>query len=380
MSCGFSYDPAHPDFAENAWAIYRELRDAHPLYRNEQRGTWAVSRYADVRDVAADPATFSSEGTSISIGLQPMIQQMDPPRHHALRNLLWKAFSPKRVAAMEPRVREITSGLLDGFAPRGACDLLHDFAAQLPSLVIGELIGIPAERRERFLEWTSALITANPGRNWDGNPFAEIYREFGELLELRRAERRDDLMSALIDAELEGERLSEQDLLGFCFLLVVGGNDTTTNLLANGAVLLARHPGQRAELARDPEMLPQAVEEILRIEGPTQALPRIATRDVEMHGETIRAGEEISLVWGAANLDERRFDEPERFDIHRPDNRHLALGHGVHFCMGAHLARLEGRVAFEELLARFPEYELTTEPRWLASPWARAYASVPIAF
>lgn len=374
------YDPASPTFADNAWRIYRELRDAHPLYRNEERGSWAVSRYDDVRDLASDPETFSSEGTSISLGLLPMIQQMDPPRHHALRNLLWKAFSPKRVAAMEPRVRELTSGLIDAFFERGRCDLLHEFCAQLPSLVIGELIGIPPERRESFLSWTEALITASPGRDWDGNPFAEIYREFGELLALRREEPCDDLMSALIDAELDDERLSQEEVLGFCFLLVVGGNDTTTNLLANGAVLLANHPEQREQLVRDPSLVPQAVEEMLRIESPTQALPRIATRNTELHGQRILKGEEVSLVWGAANHDERRFEEPERFDIHRQDNRHLALGHGVHFCMGAHLARLEGRVAFEELLARIPDYALETEPRWQASAWARAYASVPITF
>jgi cytochrome P450 len=309
-----------------------------------------------------------------------MIQQMDPPRHHALRNLLWRAFTPKRVAALEPRVRELARGLIDGFSERGRCDLLHEFATQLPSLVIGELIGIPAERREAFLGWTEALITANPQSEWETNPFALIYQEFGKLLDERRSERRDDLISALIDAELDGERLSQEELLGFCFLLVVGGNDTTTNLIANGAVLLARHPEQRAALVSDPSLVPEAVEEILRFDAPTQALPRIAKRDVELRGEKIREGEEVSLIWGSANHDERRFPEPGRFDIYRDDKRHMALGHGVHFCMGAHLARLEGRVAFEELLARLPDYALDAEPRWQTSAWARAYAGVPIAF
>ena len=375
------YDPTRQDFAPRALEIYRELRDEHPLYRNEERGSWALSRYDDVRDVAADPEAFSSEGTSISLGLLPMIQQMDPPRHHELRNLLWRAFTPKRVAAMEPRVRELARGLIDSFLEQGRCDLLHEFASQLPSLVIGELIGsIPAERRTAFLEWTEALITANPAREWETNPFAEIYQEFGKLLDERREVRRDDLMSALIDAELDGQRLSQEELLGFCFLLVVGGNDTTTNLIANGAVLLAQHPDQRAELARNPALIPQAVEETLRFDAPTQALPRIATRDVQLYDCTIRKGEEVSLVWGSANHDERQFPDPDRFDIHRRDIRHLAFGTGVHFCMGSHLARLEGRVAFEELLARMPEYELESEPAWQASAWARAYAAVPIRF
>lgn len=376
----FVYDPASDAFPARAYDIYRTLRDEHPVYRNEELGTWAISRYDDVRQAAADAKTFSSERTSISMGLQPMIQQMDEPRHAALRSLLWKAFTPKRVAAMEPRVRELARGLIDSFASAGRCDLLHEFASQLPSLVIGELIGIPAERRKTFLQWTEALITANPHREWEMNPFAAIYEEFGELLAERRRERRDDLMSALIEAELDGQKLSQEELLGFCFLLVVGGNDTTTNLIANGAVLLATHPDQRAELVRDPELVPNAVEEMLRYDSPTQALPRRATRDIELYGRQIREGEEVSLVWGAANHDERQFEDPDRFDIHRADNRHLALGHGTHFCMGSNLARLEGRVAFEELLKRLPDYELDGEPAWQASAWARAHASVPIRF
>ena len=372
------YDPFSPDFPDRAYEIYRELRDHHPLYRVERTGRWVLSRYADVRDAAADAATFSSEKTSISPGVLPMIQQLDPPRHDELRNLLWKAFTPKRVADLEPRVRELTRELLDGFARDGQADLLARFASQLPSRVIGELIGIPPERREAFLEWTESMIAPDPER--DLSPFTMIYQEFAKLLDERRAERRDDLMSALLDAEIDGVRLTQEELLGFCFLLVVGGNDTTTNLIANGAVLLARHPEQREEILADPTLLPVAIEEMLRIESPTQALPRIATRNVTLHGQTIRAGEEVSLCWGSANHDERRFEDPERFDIHRRNNRHLALGHGVHFCMGAHLARLEARVAFEELLARLPTYALADEPRWASSPWARAYQSVPIRF
>ncbi len=373
----FVYDPASDDFPESARDIYRTLRDEHPLYRNEHLGTWALSRYDDVRDAAADAETFSSERTSISMGLRPMIQQMDPPRHDALRDLLWRAFTPRRVAALEPRVRELARGLIDRFAGRGECDLLHEFASQLPSLVIGELIGIPPARREAFLAWTSALISANPHKSWDQNPFESIYAEFATLLDERRSKREADLMSALLDAELDGQRLSQEELLGFCFLLVVGGNDTTTNLIANGLVLLARHPDARAALRDDEALIPGAVEEMLRIEAPTQALPRIATRAFEMHGHTIEAGDEVSLVWAAANHDERRFAEPERFDVRRSPNPHLALGHGVHFCMGAHLARLEGRVAIEEILRRAPDYELAEEPVWLPSAWARAYRGVP---
>jgi hypothetical protein len=380
VSDGFLYDPRSPEFGARAYEIYRELRDAHPIFRDEAHGTWALSRYDDVRDAAADAATFSSEDTSISMGLLPMLQQLDPPRHDQLRELMWRAFTPTRVNAMEDRIREIAGELIDSFVSDGACDLLHAFAAQLPSRVIGELIGIPPERRGAFLEWTESLITGYAGKQWDTNPFAQIYQEFAKLLDERRDEPREDLMSALIAAEIDGQKLSQEELLGFCTLLVIGGNDTTTNLIANGAVRLAQHPDQRASLIDDASLIPCAVEEMLRFDSPTQALPRRATRDVELHGETIRAGEEVSLVWGAANHDERRFDDPERFDVAREGNRHLALGHGVHFCMGAHFARMEARVSFEELLARIPDYTLASEPEWQPSRWARAYASVPIRF
>ncbi len=378
MSEHILYEPASAEFADNAHAIYRRLRDDFPVYRDEARGSWALTRYQDIRDAASDGETFSSERTSISQGLRPMIQQLDGARHDKIRNMSWRAFSPSRVAAMEGRIRAIANELMDDFANAGECDLLHAYAAQLPSRVIGELIGIPADRRESFLGWTEALISANPAKNWQENPFEQIYSEFSELLALRSAEPADDLMSALIATRIDGESLSEDELLGFCFLLVVGGNDTTTNLIANGAVLLARHPDQRAELVRDVSLIPDAIEEMLRYESPTQALPRRVTRDIEIHGQKLLSGEEVSLVWGSGNHDERFFPDPERFDIKRGDKRHLAFGHGAHFCMGSNLARLEGRVAFETLLERLPGYALAREPQWLLSSWARAYQSVPI--
>lgn len=378
MSEHILYEPASAEFADNAYEIYRKLRDDFPVYRDEARGSWVLTRYQDVRDAALDGETFSSERTSISQGVRPMLQQLDNPRHEELRNMTWRAFSPSRVAAMEGRIRAIANELIDDFADAGECDLLHAYAAQLPSRVIGELIGIPADRREAFLGWTEALISANPAKNWQENPFEKIYDEFGKLLALRSAEPADDLMSALLATRIDGESLTEDELLGFCFLLVVGGNDTTTNLIANGSVLLARHPDQRAELVRDVSLIPNAVEEMLRYEAPVQALPRRVTRDIKIHGQKLLSGEEVSLVWGSGNHDERHFPDPERFDIKREDNRHLSLGHGVHFCMGSKLARLEGRVAFETLLERLPDYALAREPQWLPSSWARAYQAVPI--
>jgi len=379
----FVYDPSRADFQPRIYEIYRALRDQHPVYADPQGRFFALSRFEDVRNAASDAQTFSSEGTSLGVGLLPHIQVMDPPRHDRLRRLVTVAFTPRRSAAMEPRVREIARGLLDQFAGKGRADLMADYARHLPSRVIGDMIGVPPERREAFLHWTESMVAVADGETQEKNirsAAANIYGEFARLLDERRRERRDDLMSALLDAELEGERLTQEELLGFCFVLIVAGNDTTTNLIANGAILLAQHPDARRELCADPGGLDDAIEEMLRCESPAQSLPRRATRALTLHGVAIPEGAEVALVWGAANRDEREFPDPDRFDVHRRFRRHLAFGQGLHFCLGANLARLEARVAFDELLARIPDYALDEEPRWVTSVWARSPAHVKIAF
>jgi len=375
-----SWDFTRADFQERLHELYRELRDREPLARSPT-GLWAVSRFADVFALASDPATFSSERTVISPpGLVPTIQSLDPPRHDRLRALVSLAFTPSRVRAMEPRVRAIARELLEPLLDAKRADLLAGYARHIPSRVIGELIGIPAERIPDFLHWTEAMVELPSGQTQSQaiqNPVASIYAEFARLLDERRRARRDDLMSALIDAELEGRKLTQEELLGFCFVLVVAGNDTTTNLIANGAVLLAEHPDQR-RLLRDSALLDGAIEEMLRYESPAQALPRRLTRDATLHGVTLREGEQVFLLFGSANRDEREFEHPDRFDVLRRSRRHLAFGHGLHFCLGKSLARLEARVAFEELLARAPDYALDGPAPWLPSMWARAHARVPI--
>jgi cytochrome P450 family 130 len=376
----FVYDPTRPDFQRNAHAIYRTLRDEHPVYHDAAKDVWAISRFADVRDAASDTDSFSSEHTDISTGLLPQIQSMDPPRHDALRNLVSRAFTGRRADAMEARIRAIARGLIDRFAGRGEADLMAEFARHLPSLVIGEMIGVPGDRRESFLDWTESMVETAGREEEVIQAATQIYGEFSKLLAERRSSRRDDLMSALIDAEIDGQRLSEEDLLGFCFVLIVAGNDTTTNLIANGAVLLALNPEQRARLVRTPGAIPNAIEEMLRCESPAQALPRRVLRDVTLHGRTIPKGALLRLAWGAANRDEREFPDADVFDVTRAAPRHLAFGHGAHFCLGARLARLEARVAFEELLERIPEYELTGDPGWKTSLWARSHQRVPVRF
>jgi cytochrome P450 len=370
------YDPLQPDFPRRLPEIYRALRDRHPVYHHPERGCYVLSRYDDVRWAAADTSLFSSEGTFVGADLMPMIVALDPPRHDRLRALVTRAFSPKRVAAMEPRIRAIAAELLDALP--ASCDLLPGFAWQLPSRVIGELIGIPRERQAAFLAWTEALVGFDPtGVGVDRGVFGAMYAEFAKLLAERRDERRDDLMSALLDAELDGERLTQPELLGFCFVLITAGNDTTANLIANGAALLAAHREAQRLLAAEPARIPDAVEEMLRLESPAQQLPRRTTRALERHGTRIPEGSEVLLLWGAANRDERQFPDPDRFDVSRRP-RHLAFGHGTHFCLGANLARLEARIAFEELLARFPRFAFAGEPSWQRSFWARALGSLPV--
>jgi len=377
------YDPSLPGFQDSIYAIYRTLRDESPVHFEPTTGQWALSRYEDVRAAANDPTTFSSEGTDTSRGLLPMIQALDPPRHDALRARVTRAFTPTRVAALESSVRRLARELLDGFAAKGRADLVAEFARHLPSQVIGTLLGVPDEQRAVFLEASEALVEATPDSAADPrfrHPATQIYRAFSELLAARRAAPRDDLMSALLAAEIDGQRLSDPELLGFCFVLIVAGNDTTANLIANGAVLLADHPDQRRRLVEDPKRIPAAVEEMLRCETPAQALPRILRRDATIRGVRIPRDAQVRLIWGAANRDERVFPDAERFDIARDARGHLAFGQGIHFCLGANLARLEARVAFEELLGRIPDYTLAERPIWMRSIWARAHPSVRIEF
>jgi len=371
------YDPLAPDFQRNLASIYRTLRHHFPVYRSPQGGWYALSRFDDVIHAAHDVATFSNVVAEAQLFL-PMMIYMDPPRHPALRALLSKAFTPRRIAGLEPRIRAVVTELIGSFIGAGTCEFVHDFATLLPSIVVGELIGVPAAHLEEFRYWTERFLTGTADDNREAA--SQIYRVFMGLLQARRAAPADDLMSALIQAEIDGTHLTDEELLGFCFLLILGGNDTTTSLLGNGMELLARHPDQRARLIADPSLLPVAIEEMLRLAAPTQALPRTATRDVALHGQTIPAGSRVMLVFGAANLDEREFPDPDRFQIDRPIARHLAFGHGAHFCLGAPLARLEARVAFEELLRRMPDYELQAEPRRLRSHWARAFETLHLRF
>ncbi len=374
----FVCDPHSAFYQEHLYEIYRRLRDDFPIYYSEEHDLRIVSRYDDVKSVLLDHETFTVDGVAESKQLPPMLVYMDGDRHTKLRNLVSRGFTPRRVAGMEAKIRAIARGLLDDLAGQSVVDLMRDFSAQLPSRVIAELIGIPEERRESFLESTEGMIETGPKDHPIAEPAERILAEFGKLLAQRREERQDDLMSALIDSEIDGEHVTPQELMGFCFLLLLGGNDTTMNLIGNGLALLAWHPDLRSELASDPSLIPRAVEEMLRIEAPTQALARRPTRDGEIAGIEVPADSRLLVNYGAANHDDRIFEDPDRFDIHRHENHHLSLGQGSHYCMGASLARMEARIAFEELLDRYPHYQLESDPGWVTSRWARSHPKLEI--
>jgi cytochrome P450 family 130 len=375
----FVYDPTDPTFAAQASEVYRELRDEHPLYLDPAGRFAALSRFEDVRAAAADWETYSSTGKAEANYIKPTMNSLDPPRHTQVRALIARGFTPRRVAEMEPAIRRIADDLIDGFATKGECDAIAEFAALLPSTVMGRLIGIPdelipvcRELTDEFMHHTSPAGSLGPA--------SRCYEIFAELYDERRRNPTDDLLSALLAAEIDGVRLSDEELLGFSWLLLVGGNDTTTNLIANGLELFARHPDQRAALVAEPALLAGAADEVLRMAPPTHSLPRTPTCDVEIHGGVIPKGIRLMLVWAAANLDEREFPDPERFDIRRNAPRHLSLGHGVHYCLGASLTRLEARIAWDAFLQRMPDYRLREAPRHFTSSTFFGFEALPVVF
>ena len=373
------YDPTDPTFAARSHEVYRELRDGHPVYADPGGRFHALSRFEDVWAATTDWETFSNTGKLEHQYTKVTMNSLDPPRHTQMRALISRGFTPRRVADLDPTIRAIARELLDAVVSAGRFDAIADYAALLPPMVMGKLIGIPDELvpvcralTDEFMHHTDPSDARAPA--------TKAYEIFSELLEQRRREPRDDLLTALLDAEIDGDHLSEDELLGFGWLLLVGGNDTTTNLIGNGIELFARHSDQRRQLNDDPDGFGAAVEEVLRIASPTHTLPRTAMHDVELHARTIPAGSRVLLLWSAANLDEREFPEPERFDIRREAPRHLALGHGMHYCLGASLARLEARIAWQELLRRVPNYEPTEEPHHFVSSTFYGFEALPIEF
>lgn len=360
------FNPFAYEIHEDPYPTYTRMREEEPVYHNSDLGFWALSRFDDVLDGYRDWESYTST-RGIALGdaesaTAPSMIGMDPPDQTKLRKLVVRAFTPKRVGAMEPRIRSLTTRFLDTLCEEGECDLIARFAALLPSDVISTLLGAPPEIHSDLRIWTATVLTREDGvaelPQAAIEASANLVGSFQELIAEKRKRPGEDLTSALVQTELEGRRLTDAEVLGFCMLLITGGNETTEKLIANTVHQLARHPDQRAEVIADPSRIPAAVEESLRFRSPTQYMGRSTTRDIDLHGHTIPGGEKVLMLIGAANHDPRRFDEPDRFDIERDMERHIAFGFGVHFCLGARLARLEARVAMEEIHARLPDYEV----------------------
>ncbi|WBL37203.1 cytochrome P450 [Tepidiforma flava] len=379
-----------PAFLENPFPFYELGRAMSPLILPE-RGLAMVFGYDDATAILKDWETWSSRfppPPEVTDPPEPMMLSSDPPRHTRLRSLVSQAFTPRMVEQLEPRIREITRELLAPALEAGECDLVAALAYPLPVIVIAEILGIPPEDRAKFKEWSDEAVASlgtalgGSGRQIRAEVFEEMREYFTRMTEERRQRPRNDLISGLVQAEQDGERLTFADLLQMLVLLLVAGNETTTNLISNTMLSFLEHPGELAKVAAEPARIPGAIEEVLRYNSPVQATVRRPTRDVEVHGKTIPANLPTVVWLAAANRDPAQFPEPLRFDVERSPNRHLAFGLGIHFCLGAPLARLEARVAYEELLGAATGFERTTEGMLPRVPTfiMRGVLELPIAF
>ena len=389
MPAPLLYSPFAYEIHEDPYPTYARLRDEAPSYHNPELDFWALSRFADVHQAMQDWETYSSSaGVSLEEGSgtrPPMIIMMDPPRQQKLRKLVSKAFTPRRIATMEPEIRALTRKHLDPLVSRGAFDFIENFSAKLPMDAISVMMGVPEQDQDMLRGWADVLLHREEGKSeipkagLEGS--ANLARYFAEDLARRRKHPGDDLISALCEAEIDGERLTDAEIIGFCFLLVIAGNETTTKMLGNAIVLLGRHPDQRTWLLANPDRIADAVEEVVRYDNSTQMLARLLMRDVTLHGKTMPKGRKVLLLVGSANRDERALARPNEFDVRRVQQPHMGFGYGVHVCLGASLARLEGRVALEEVLPRLGDYEVDAAKLVrVHSANVRGYARVPIRF
>ena len=353
-------------------------------------GFWALSRFADVFAAATDTATFSSaqgltfeEDEIAALGLAPTLVMMDRPRHTDYRRLVNRMFTPARVRDLEPAVRTFARAALARLAEAGQGDFVAEVAGPLPSLVVATYLGVPESDRGSFGRWSSAIVQANAAGSIFGakEALAELYGYFADLLAQRRLQPGDDMLSVLADSEIDGRPVSVEEVLGFCFVMIAGGNDTASGLLSGTAAALTVHRDQRARLLDHPSLVPGAVEELLRYVTPVQGLSRTTTREVAVRGTTIPAGRKVHLLYAAANRDEREFGpDAGTLDVGRPVRRMLAFSSGPHHCLGAAAARLQGRVVLEELLAAMPEF--VADPaggRYAPGPFTRRFEFLPFA-
>jgi len=399
------YDPFSPEFQANPYPSYARLRAEDPVHYRQINGedVWLLTRYDDcvsvlrdprcsaekfpakvLEEIAGDPESPLGQLARISLG---MMLVKDPPDHTRLRTLVNKAFTPRRVESLRPRLERVVEDLLDAVRDRGEMDVIADLAAPLPLIAIAELLGLPPEDQGRLKVWSDRFVTFIDGTIRDAGleqaalAVAELKSYLGGIIEERRRKPRQDLISGLVTAHEAGDRLSEDELYSTVALLLAAGHETTTNLIGNGLLALLCNPDQLNKLRSEPELIRTTIEELLRYDSPVQVTSRIPREDMEICGRTIPAGQEINTSIGAANRDPKVFHEPDRLDITRSDNRHLSFGLGVHFCLGASLARLEGRIAIQTVVRRMRRLELDTDKlEWRPGIVLRGLRALPVQF
>ncbi|TAL10018.1 MAG: cytochrome P450 [Chloroflexota bacterium] len=386
------YDPYNVEINADPYPVFRRLREEAPLYYNAQHDFYAVSRFDDVERALLDPKTYISgrggilELIKANIKMPPGVLIFeDPPVHTVHRSLLSRVFTPRKVAALEPKIREFCARSLDPLIGAGRFDFIADLGAQMPMRTIGMLIGIPEQDQEAVRDSVDANLRTKAGKPMKVSQ-GEIASGamFADYIDWRAEHPSDDLMTELIQAEFEDEngkvrRLTREEILTYVNVIAGAGNETTGRLIGWAGKVLADHPDQRRQLVEDRSLIPDAIEELLRYEPPAPHVGRYVARDVEVHGRTVPEGNAMLLLVGSANRDDRRYPDGDRFDIHRRIDQHLTFSHGIHFCLGAALARLEGRVALDEVLKRFPEWEVDLAGAKLASTsTVRGWETLPV--
>ena len=362
------------EMRRDPYAMYDQMRSGSPALHIPSVDLWLIFDYEGVKRAVHDHDAFSSRFSSPTGKAPDWLVFLDPPSHTKLRAIITRAFTPRAIAALEPRIRELSRELLDLTIERGGMDLVADYSSPLPTIVIAEMIGIPVADRRQFTRWSDVILglseTISGGEEGERAVKAhaavkeEMKDYLARLLEERRKAPKDDLLTRLVEAEVDGERLTEKEILDFFQLLLSAGTETTTNLIASAILCFIENPAELARLRAAPDLLPSAIEEVLRYRSPVQAIYRGTTRDVEMHGQVIPAGKLVLPIIGSANRDPQQFHEPGRFDITRDPNPHIAFGHGIHFCLGAALSRLEARIALSDLLSRLNGFELASHEPW----------------
>jgi cytochrome P450 len=387
-------DPAH-GLLDHPHDVYRRLRESAPVHRTagpDGSPAWLVTRYEDVRAALADPRlsldkAHATEGNYRGLSLPPALDanllNMDPPDHTRIRRLVARAFTMRRVEQLRIPIRRTADRLLDALGPHGTTDLIAAYAGPLPITVICDLLGVPEDHRRDFRAWTDALVAPDPARPAAAKEaVGAMLGFFTGLIAAKRAAPADDLLSELIAVRDEGDRLTEDELMSLAFLILFAGYENTVQLIGNAVLSLLNHPEQLAALRADPARIPAAVEEFARYEGPALlAIRRFPTQDVTIGGVTVPAGETVLLSLAAANRDPARFTDPDRLDLGRDTSGHLALGHGIHHCLGAPLARAETEIALAALLARFPDLTLASDAlTWRPSLRARGLVALPVTY